>query len=283
LIQQEEIVTDQPKRILSIDIFKGLTILLMVFLNSVQVYDDIPAWTKHAGDYGLTYVDLVAPFFVFMLALNLNISYHRRVKEFGRNKALQRHLRRFLTFIGIGLILTINIDFNEFFFRWGTLQVLGVSGLISLPFLHLKPYFKLIIAIIFMSLHQYFLFMPLSNVIYDSIEGGIFGIFSWGSMMILSSFLADGLEKGKIYIRYYFFLGGLICLLTGIGFAFIYGISRPCISLPYILISVGIASIFYYFLYFIYEQWGKNYSFVKNERILGAVGRNTFIFYLIHY
>ncbi len=282
MTQEELDLTKQPGRILSIDVFKGLTVLLMAFINSLHPYDDVPVWTKHAGEYGLTYVDLVAPFFVFMLALNMNISYKRRVEKVGKKRALLRYMRRFLIFIGIGLILTIYIDVNEFYFRWGTLQVLGASGLMLLPLLDLKPYAKLIFAIVFMILHQYILFTPISVIIYESIEGGILGVFSWGSMMILSSFLAEGLEKGKEYVKIYFLFGGFICLLIGIGSGFVWGISRPYISMPFILISVGVASILYYILYFIFEEWGINYNFVKKERIFSAVGKNAFIFYLIH-
>ena len=282
MTKEESTLTYQNKRILSIDVFKGLTVLLMVFLNSFHPYDDVPAWTKHAGEYGLTYVDLVAPFFVFMLALNMNISYKRRVEKVGKKRALLRYMRRFLIFIGIGLILTIYIDVNEFYFRWGTLQVLGASGLMLLPLLNLKPYAKLIVAIVFMILHQCILFTPISVIIYESVEGGILGVFSWGSMMILSSFLAEGLEKGKEYIRNYFLFGGFICLLIGIGSSLVWGISRSYISLPFILISVGVSSILYYILYFIFEEWGINYNFVKKERIFSVVGMNAFIFFLIH-
>ena len=282
MTKEENTPTNQNRRILSIDVFKGLTILLMVFLNTFHPYDDVPAWTKHAGEYGLTYVDLVAPFFVFMLALNMNISYKRRVEKVGKKRASSRFIRRFLIFIGIGLLLTIYIDFDGFYFRWGTLQVLGFSGLMLLPLIELKPYVKLVFAIIFMVLHQLILLTPASVIIYESIEGGILGVFSWGSMMILSSFLAEGLGKGKEYVKHYFLYGGFICLLIGIGSSFVWGISRPYISLPYILISVGVASILYYLLYFIFEEWGVKYNFIKKERIFSVVGKNAFIFYLIH-
>ena len=280
--EDEDTLTNQNKRILSIDVFKGLTILLMVFLNSFHPYDDVPAWTKHAGEYGLTYVDLVAPFFIFMLALNMNISYKRRVEKFGKKRAALRFIRRFLIFIAIGLLLTIYIDYNEFYFRWGTLQVLGFSGLMVLPLLELKPFVKLIVAIIFMLLHQLILLTPASVIIYDSVEGGILAVLSWGSMMILSSFLAEGLGKHKEHVKHYFLYGGLICLLIGIGTGFVWGVSRPYISLPYILISVGVASMLYYLLYFIFEEWEKKYNFIKKERFFSIVGKNAFIFYLIH-
>ena len=282
MAEEEGTPTNQNRRILSIDVFKGLTILLMVFLNTFHPYEDVPAWSKHAGEYGLTYVDLVAPFFVFMLALNMNLSYKRRVEKFGRKRALLRYIRRFLIFIGIGLLLTIYIDFDGFYFRWGTLQVLGFSGLMVLPLLELKPLVKLIFAIIFMVLHQLILLTPASVIIYNSVEGGILAVLSWGSMMILSSFLAEGLSRGKEHIKHYFLYGGFICLLIGIGTGFVWGVSRPYISVPYILISVGVASILYYLLYFIFEEWATNYNFIKKERIFSVVGKNAFIFYLIH-
>ena len=282
MTKEEDTLTNQNRRILSIDVFKGLTILLMVFLNSFHPYDDVPAWTKHAGEFGLTYVDLVAPFFVFMLALNMNISYKRRVRKFGRKRALLRYIRRFLIFIGIGLVLTIYIDLDVFYFRWGTLQVLGFSGLMVLFLLELKPIVKLTFATIFMVLHQLILLTPASVIIYDSVEGGILAVLSWGSMMILSSFLAEGLGKSKEQVKYYFLYGGFICLLIGIGVGFVLGVSRPYISLPYILISVGVASILYYLLYFIFEEWGISYNFIKKERIFSVVGKNAFILYLIH-
>ena len=282
MTKEEDPPPNQIGRILSIDVFKGLTILLMVFVNTFQPYDDVPAWSKHAGEYGLTYIDLVAPFFVFMLALNMKISYKRRVEKFGKKRAALRFIRRFLIFIGIGLVLTIYVDYNGFYFQWGTLQVLGFSGLMVLPLLELKPLVKLTFAIIFMVLHQLILLTAASVIIYESVEGGILAVLSWGSMMILSSFLAEGLGKGKEHVKHYFLYDGFICLLIGIGTGFIFGVSRPYISLPYILISVGVASLLYYLLYFIFEECGIKYNFIKKERIFSVVGKNAFIFYLIH-
>jgi len=282
MTKEEDTPPNQIGRILSIDVFKGLTILLMVFINTFQPYDDVPAWSKHAGEYGLTYVDLVAPFFVFMLALNMKISYKRRVEKFGKKRAALRFIRRFLIFIGIGLVLTIYVDYNGFYFQWGTLQVLGFSGLMVLPLLELKPFVKLTFATIFMVLHQLILLTPASVIIYESVEGGVLAVLSWGSMMILSSFLAEGVGNGKEQVKHYFLYGGFICLLIGIGTGYVLGVSRPYISLPYILISIGVASLLYYLLYFIFEEWDIKYNFIKKERIFSVVGKNAFIFYLIH-
>jgi len=269
-------------RFLSIDVFKGLTVVLMVIVNTLAIYENVPTWSKHAGDFGLTYVDLIAPFFVFMLALNMNISYQKRKEKFGRKKAMLRYIRRFLIFIGIGFFLTIYIGPGGFYFRWGTFQVLGMSGLLLLPLIELKPFLKLSVAVIIMILHQFILFTPLSSIIYESIEGGILGALSWGSMMIFSSFLAEALTKGKDKVKIYFLFGGLICVVLGFGFGFILGISRAYISLPYIIVSVGISSLIYYILYYIFEVWAKNREFLKKEKFFSVIGKNAFMLYLIH-
>ena len=269
-------------RFLSIDVFKGLTVVLMVFVNTLALYENVPAWSKHAVDFGLTYVDLIAPFFVFMLALNMNISYQKRKDIFSRKKAMLRYIRRFLIFIGIGFILTIYIGPDGFYFRWGTLQVLGMSGLLLLPLIELKPFLKLSVAVIIMIFHQLILFTPLSLIIYESIEGGIIGALSWGSMMIFSLFLAEALTMGKDKVKSYFLFGGLILVVLGFGLGFILRISRAYISLPYIIVSVGISSLIYYLLYYIFEVWPINHEFVKKERFFSVIGKNAFMLYLIH-
>ena len=37
--------TEESSRILSIDVFKGLSITLMTFVNSLAFFENVPAWT----------------------------------------------------------------------------------------------------------------------------------------------------------------------------------------------------------------------------------------------
>ena len=48
---------NQQNRVLSIDIFRGLTILVMVFVNDVAGVKGLPWWTYHIprGEQGITY------------------------------------------------------------------------------------------------------------------------------------------------------------------------------------------------------------------------------------
>ncbi len=271
--------TLESNRFVSIDVFKGFAIALMVFVNTLSPFDVIPSWTHHAGEYGLTYVDLIAPFFIFMLALNFTVSFKRHLERDGRRKAYIRHLRRYLFFIGIGLFMFIDVSESGLILRWGTLQVLGMSGLLFLPFAEVKPLIKLIVGSFYIILHQLLLFTSLNIIIYDSIEGGILGCLSWGSMMIFSNVIAEGLKKDVKWR--YFLLGGLFFLIIGIITSFFWGISRGYMTLPYVFISVGVSSVLYYIIYLLFENRGKNPIF-KNEKILSPSGKNAFILFLLH-
>jgi len=270
---------DDKKRYLSIDVFKGLSVILMVFANAVGIYDNVPSWSKHAVDFGLTYVDVIAPFFVFMMALNFKISYKKRLETFGREKTYLRFIRRYIIFIILGFFFSLGFDEGIILIRWGTFQVLGLSGLILLPIIEFKAYKRLILALILMLTHQLILFTNFERVIYEGIEGGFFGSLSWGSMMILSSVLSEGLEKKEVFK--YFLIGGLICLVLGIISGIFWGISRAYITLPYILVCVGIGSIVYFTLYYIFEIWGIHLKFFKGDNFLSVIGKNAFFLYLI--
>ena len=58
----------KPQRILSIDTFRGITILIMVFVNELAGIRDIPQWMKHmpADADAMTFVDVVFPAFLLI-------------------------------------------------------------------------------------------------------------------------------------------------------------------------------------------------------------------------
>ena len=272
--------SEESSRILSIDVFKGLSIILMTFVNSLAFFENVPAWTKHAGDYGVTYVDLIAPFFIFMLALNFTLSFKKRIEMFGRKKAYLRFLRRYLIFIAIGLVLFIEVDADTLVLHWGTLQVLGTAGLIHLSIAELKSLYRLIIGAVLLIIHQIMLLTDLSFIIYDGIEGGLIGSLSWASMMIFSSIISDAIWKEKKWK--YFFLGGLVFIFLGIISGLFFGISRAYMSLPYVLISVGASSVIYFIIYLIFDIAPNRWEAIQREIVLNRSGKNAFPLYIIH-
>ena len=185
------------KRFLSIDVLKGLLIILMVFVNSIPFFENIPNWSKHSQDYGLTYVDLIAPCFIFILALNFSISYNKRIKLYPKKDVYIHYIKRNLILIGIGLLLYLDFDTTGINLRWGILQVLGMSGLILLITFRLNIIFRISIGIIFILLHQFLFLTKIGDLIFDAIEGGIYSSLAWGAMIIFSSLICDRFKKNN--------------------------------------------------------------------------------------
>jgi hypothetical protein len=70
-------------RINSIDVFRGLTIFAMIFVNDLAGVRDIPAWLKHVppDQDGMTFVDVVFPAFLFIVGMAIPFSFNKRLKE----------------------------------------------------------------------------------------------------------------------------------------------------------------------------------------------------------
>jgi predicted acyltransferase len=81
-------------RIQSIDIFRGLTILTMVFVNDLAGVRDIPAWTKHAleGTDSMTFVDVVFPAFLFIVGMSIPLALQRRKDRGASSLTLWGHV-----------------------------------------------------------------------------------------------------------------------------------------------------------------------------------------------
>jgi heparan-alpha-glucosaminide N-acetyltransferase len=95
-------------RILSIDIFRGLTMAVMIFVNALASVPGLPWWTyhAHANEDVMTYVDMVFPFFLFIVGMSLPLSVAQRLKRDPSLPALWLHVvLRSASLIGLGLIL----------------------------------------------------------------------------------------------------------------------------------------------------------------------------------
>lgn len=97
-----------PVRIASIDIFRGLTMAVMIFVNELADVRGLPWWTYHAKASWnvMTYVDMVYPFFLFIVGLAIPLAIRARLKKNPSMPALWWHvLLRSASLIVLGLIL----------------------------------------------------------------------------------------------------------------------------------------------------------------------------------
>lgn len=96
------------QRVTSIDIFRGLTMMVMIFVNDLSSVQGLPWWTYHAHEEQdlMTYVDMVFPFFLFIVGLSIPLAIARRLEKNSSHLLLWLHiLLRSAGLIILGLIL----------------------------------------------------------------------------------------------------------------------------------------------------------------------------------
>ena len=125
-------------RLLSLDVFRGITIAGMVLVNNPGTWEAIYPPLEHAEWHGLTPTDLVFPFFLFIVGVSISFALGKRIEEgVTRDVYLKIFRRSFLIFL-IGSLLHWFPYFDLANWRIpGVLQRIAVCYLIaSLIFLH---------------------------------------------------------------------------------------------------------------------------------------------------
>lgn len=121
----EFLKTAKRQRYLSLDVLRGLTIALMVLVNTPGSWSSIYAPFKHASWHGFTLTDLVFPTFLFVVGNAMSFSM-RKFKEKTDAIFLQKVFKRTLLIFGIGLFLSA---FPFFHWENGQLTTDNLSGM----------------------------------------------------------------------------------------------------------------------------------------------------------
>ncbi len=76
-------VRQLPRRLLSIDVFRAVTMFFMIFVNDVSGVTNIPEWIDHvsANADGLGFADTIFPIFLFIVGLSLPFALMNRMKR----------------------------------------------------------------------------------------------------------------------------------------------------------------------------------------------------------
>jgi len=134
--------TVKPKRLLSLDAFRGIAIAGMIMVNNPGNEKTTYSWIAHAAWNGWTPADLVFPSFIFIMCVAVTLSLSRRGAEGQDNRKIILHAaRRALILFGLGLLFGINPGQTPWGFRFaGVFQRLAiVYFLATLLVLHARP------------------------------------------------------------------------------------------------------------------------------------------------
>ena len=109
-------------RLLSLDVFRGITIAGMVLVNNPGTWSAVYWPLQHAVWHGWTPTDLIFPFFLFIVGVSITLAFARRVERGGGQcDLLWKIIKRSLIIFALGLFLA-----GFPFFDFSTIRIPGV-------------------------------------------------------------------------------------------------------------------------------------------------------------
>jgi len=116
-----------PARYLALDALRGLTIAMMILVNTPGSWDFVYSPFIHADWHGCTPTDLVFPFFLFVVGSAMYFSLQKASIRLSAAMAFMV-IRRALVIFVLGLI------FNAVLGGWDNLRIMGVLQRIALAY-----------------------------------------------------------------------------------------------------------------------------------------------------
>ena len=125
----------ENKRLLSLDAFRGFTIAAMILVNFPGNGDHVFSPLQHTHWNGISFTDLIAPFFLFIVGVAIAFAYTKRLEAGIPAQAMYMKLfTRALKIFAVGMFLNLLGILDDFSFtelRWtGTLHRIAIVFLV---------------------------------------------------------------------------------------------------------------------------------------------------------
>jgi predicted acyltransferase len=124
-------MSKSTKRLLSLDVFRGITIAGMILVNTI-VLSPFPI-LEHAQWHGCTFADLVFPFFLVVVGMSLVLSMSK-YKQPSKSDLIYKIVRRTVIIFLLGCLLNL-FPHHLTSETWVTVRVYGVLQRIALCYL----------------------------------------------------------------------------------------------------------------------------------------------------
>ncbi len=291
-------------RHISVDIFRGLTIVLMILVNTPGSWSAVYAPFLHAPWHGYTLTDLVFPFFLFIVGVSISLSYqNKKLKWPVFIKITSRSLK--LIFLGLflgafSLTFPFLKEFDSIRFP-GVLQRIGlVFFLASLLYIWgSKRSTFLVIGILLVGYWLWMGYIPLSGVAptYERainnwanyIDLKVLGTHMWKSdydpegllstlpaiASALLGTLTGDLIRSNTYQKVSLMLAfGVAMLLLGYLWSLSFPINKALWSPSFVLVSAGWANLCLALLFYVTEL-----KKIKLGGVFRKVGLNAIVIY----
>ncbi|MBT8321001.1 MAG: DUF1624 domain-containing protein [Eudoraea sp.] len=294
------------ERIISVDIFRGLTIVLMILVNTPGTWTDVYAPLLHADWHGLTPTDLVFPFFLFIVGTSIVFAYRNK----SPNTATYRKISvRTLKLLGLGLFLGAFIVSFPFIREFSEIRFPGVLQRIGMVFffaaiLFINVNWKALIGICIVLLLGYWIwlgYIPINgmepsfervpNNWANYIDLKVLGTHMYkadydpeGILSTLPSIATSlfGIFTGLILVskkknkEWILAVMGILLILLGNLWDMAFPINKALWTSSYVLVTAGWANLFLSAVYFLTDVQG-----LKFGSIFRYAGANAITVYFL--
>lgn len=269
-------LTLMKERMLSIDVLRGMTIFMMIIVNTPGSWAYVWSPLKHADWHGCTPTDLVFPSFLFVIGLSMAFSFRTSTdSELNSKELLLKILKRAALIFLVGLLL----NWFPFYYKHiSNLRIFGVLQRIALAYLLagflivlLKKNSRLLLAAAGLLLLHWLILVSFGSSDPFSLEGniskdvdlfffgethiykgfgirfdpeGLLGTLSSGAHILIGLLLARTYLIGKkISIKTVRDLGlvSLGLIISGLLLSLFYPINKPLWTGSYVLYTSGIS------------------------------------------
>lgn len=125
----------QSKRLLSLDVLRGITIAGMILVNNPGTWSTVYAPLRHASWDGLTPTDLVFPFFIFIMGVSMFFSLRKYEFSLSKQSVYKVVHRTILIFLlGVVLNFTSGIVSRSIPDAFANLRILGVMQRLAIAY-----------------------------------------------------------------------------------------------------------------------------------------------------
>ena len=152
--------TKTSSRLVSLDVFRGLTVMFMILVNNPGDWGHIYKPLEHAEWNGCTLADMVFPFFLFIVGVSIVYALETKKQIQGdHRKLILRVLRRAAIIFGLGLFMSL-----YWYWDFSTVRIPGVLQRIALVYLlcgliYIKTDYRIQTSLLILILIGYYLLM----------------------------------------------------------------------------------------------------------------------------
>lgn len=208
---------NKPKRLTSLDQFRGYTVFGMLIVNYFGGYQACPQVLKHTHDY-CSYADTIMPQFLFAVGFSLRLTVGRQLQSGQTLQSYSRVVRRLL---GLILVALVVYAVGPRASSWEELTKIGFWGAIQEPLkrqwfqtlMHIAVTSLWLVPVIHRSTSMRFLWMFGSALLHlslsylfnftwcntdpNAIDGGPLGFLTWTIPAMVGTFACDWFVTGS--------------------------------------------------------------------------------------